>query len=106
MMMIDVAAQPRLTTAEWQAVTVALRDVERFACATPAGHSEGRLTRLFRALTGIEKPTALADPRLDAIRRFVCASRRNVARAREIAAELVDFGYSRDQIEALRMVAA
>jgi hypothetical protein len=106
MLMIDVAAQPRLSTAEWQAVTVALRDVERFACAAPAGKAEGRLSRLFRALTGIEQPRPLADPRLDAIRRFVCASRRNVARARDIAAELIAFGYSRDQIEALRMIAA
>jgi len=106
MLMVDVAAQPRLTTAEWQAVTVALRDVERFACAVPAGKPEGGLSKLFRALTGIEKPRPLADPRLDAIRRFVCASRRNMARAREIAGELMDFGYSRDQIEALRMVAA
>jgi len=106
MKMIDVAAQPRLTTAEWQAVTVALRDVERFTCAAPVGKTEGRIARLFRAVTGIEKPTALADPRLDAIRRFVCASRRNMARARDVAAELIAFGYSRDQIEALRMIAA
>jgi hypothetical protein len=106
MQMIDVATQPRLTTAEWQAVTVALRDVERFTCAAPAGKAEGRLARLFRAVTGIEQPRPLADPRLDAVRRFVCASRRNMARAKEVAAELIDFGYSRDQIEVLRMIAA
>lgn len=105
MMMIDVKSQPHLSTAEWQAVTVALRDAERFACAAPKA-SEGRLSRLFRALTGIEKPRPLADPRLDAVRRFVCASRRNVARAKEVAIELTAFGYSRDQIEALRIVAA
>ncbi len=106
MHMIDVTAHPRLTTAEWQAVTVALRDVERFTCVAPTGKTEGRLSRLFRAVTGIEKPTALADPRLDAIRRFVCASRRNMARAKDVAAELIALGYSRDQVEALRMVAA
>ncbi len=106
MMMIDVKSQPHLSTAEWQAVTVALRDAERSACAAPKGTKEGRFARLFRALTGIEKPRPLADPRLDAVRRFVCASRRNVARAREIASELTAFGYSRDQIEALRIVAA
>lgn len=106
MQMVDVTTQPRLTTAEWQAVTVALRDVERFTCAAPASKAEGRLSRLFRAVTGIEKPTALADPRLDAIRRFVCASRRNMTRAKDVAAELIALGYSRDQVEALRMVAA
>ena len=106
MMMIDVKSQPHLSTAEWQAITVALRDAERFACSAPKDSAEGRMMRLFRMLTGIEKPRPLADPRLDAVRRFVCASRRNVARAREIASELTAFGYSRDQIEALRIVAA
>jgi hypothetical protein len=106
MQMIDIQSQPRLSTAEWQAVTVALRDAERFGCVPPQGVREGRMSRLFRALTGIEQPRPLADPRLDAVRRFVCASRRNVARARDVAAELMALGYSRDQIEALRMVAA
>jgi hypothetical protein len=106
MRMVDIKAQPHLTNAEWQAVSVALRDAERFPCAAPSGAPEGFLSRLFRALTGIEEPRPLADPRLDAVRRFVCASRRNVARAREIAMELIEFGYSRDQIEALRIVAA
>ncbi len=106
MMMIDVQSQPHLSTAEWQAVTVALRDAERFACAAPKGAQEGRFSRLFRTLTGIERPRPLADPRLDAVRRFVCASRRNVSRAKDVAVELTAFGYSRDQIEALRIVAA
>jgi hypothetical protein len=105
MLMVDIEAQPHLTTAEWQAVTVALRDAERFACVAAPDRPEGRLARLYRALTGIERPRPLADPRLDAVRRFVCASRRNVARAREIAGELIALGYSRDQIEALRIVA-
>jgi hypothetical protein len=106
MMMVDIQAQPHLSTAEWQAVTIALRDVERFACAASDGKPEGRLARLFRAITGIEKPRPLADARLDAVRRFVCASRRNMARAKDIAGELLAFGYSDDQIEALRIVAA
>lgn len=106
MQMVDDQAQPHLTAAEWQAVAVALRDADRFACAAPGDAAEGALSRLFRAITGIERPRPLADPRLDAVRRFVCASRRNMARAREIAGELLALGYSRDQIEALRIVAA
>jgi len=106
MMMIDIKSQPHLSTEEWQAVTVALRDADRFACAAPRGAKEGKLARLFRLLTGIEQPTPLADERLDTVRRFVCASRRNVQRAREIGAELVAHGYSAAQIEALRLVAA
>jgi hypothetical protein len=105
MLMVDIKAQPHLTTAEWQAVTVALRDAEHLSCGA-SSKPEGRFSRLFRALTGIEQPRPLADPRLDAVRRFVCASRRNVARAREVASELIAMGYSREQIEALRIVAA
>lgn len=105
MLMVDIKAQPHLTTAEWQAVTVALRDAEHLSCGA-SSKPEGRLSRLFRAVTGIEQPRPLADPRLDAVRRFVCASRRNVVRAREVASELMVLGYSREQIEALRIVAA
>lgn len=105
MQMVDIKAQPHLTTAEWRAVAVALRDAERFACPHPAGESEGRLSRLLRALTGIEAPRPLADPRLDTVRRFVCATRRNVARAGEIAGELIGLGYSQEQVEALRIFA-
>lgn len=100
----DAKRAPRLSQAEWQAVTVALRDAERFTCGAPR-MAEGRLGRFFRLLTGIEAPRPLADARLETLRRFVCASRRNVARAREIGAELLAFGYSPSQIEALRIVA-
>jgi hypothetical protein len=40
------------------------------------------------------------------VRRFVWASRRRIAKAREIGGELRAFGYSCEQIEALRLVAA
>lgn len=106
MRMVDIKAQPHLTTAEWQAVTIALRDAQRFSCVVEPNKPEGRIGRLFRAVTGIERPRPLADPRLDAVRRFVCASRRNLSRAREVAAELISLGYSQDQVEALRIVAA
>jgi hypothetical protein len=106
MMMIDIKSQPHLSSEEWQAVTVALRDAERYACVAPREAKEGKVRRLFRLLTGIERPTPLADPRLDTVRRFVCASRRNVQRAREISVELIAHGYSYAQIEALRIVAA
>jgi hypothetical protein len=105
MMMQDIQAQPRLSTVEWQAVTIALRDAEHAIHVAPQGQAEGRVARLFRALTGIEKARPLADPRLDAVRRFVWASRRRIAKAREIGGELRAFGYSCEQIEALRMVA-
>jgi hypothetical protein len=106
MMMQDVQAQPRLTTAEWQAVTIALRDAERAVPMLASDRPERGLARLFRLVTGIERARPLADPQLDAVRRFVWASRRHIAKAREIATELRAFGYSCAQIEALQMVAA
>jgi hypothetical protein len=106
MMMQDIQAQPHLSTAEWQAVAIALRDAERAIEVVPQGQAEGRFARLFRLLTGIERARPLADPRLDAVRRFVWASRRRIARARDIGGELRAFGYSCAQIDALRMVAA
>jgi hypothetical protein len=106
MMMQDVQALPRLSTAEWQAVAIALRDAERAVDITVQGQREGLFSKLFRLVTGIEKARPLADPRLDAVRRFVWASRRRIVRAREIGSELRAFGYSSEQIEALRMVAA
>lgn len=99
----DAKTAPRLSATEWRAVTVALRDAERLPCSL--SRKEGRIGRLVRWLTGIEAPRPLADPRLEAVRSFVCASRRNMARAREIGAELAGFGYTPSQIEALRLVA-
>ncbi|USI72424.1 hypothetical protein [Sphingomonas morindae] len=97
--------QPQLSPIEWQAVTVALRDAERCGCAGPA-RASGRIARVWRWLTGLEAPRPLADPRLDTIRRFVCAARRRGERAREMVPELLGFGFTADQVEALRRVAA
>lgn len=99
----DAKGAPRLSRQEWQAVTVALRDAERLRCAMPK--VEGRFARILRWLTGIEAPKPLADPRLEALRGFVCASRRNVARAKEMGADLLALGFSPSQVEALRIVA-
>ena len=96
-----------LSQTEWRAVTVALRDAEHFgtAVARQVGQPEGGIARALRWLTGIEAPRPLADPRLDALRRFVWAARRRSARVRDMVPELMDFGYSPTQIEAIRLVA-
>ncbi len=96
---------PVLSRAEWQAVAVALNDAERLPCGGVAV-AEGPVARAYRWLTGVEAPRPLADPRLEAVRRFVCAVRSGSGRLREIAPELKGFGYTPAQIEALRLVAA
>ncbi|HEY0271506.1 MAG TPA: hypothetical protein VGC10_11015 [Sphingomonas sp.] len=95
---------PVLSRMEWQAVAVALNDADRHPCGREAG-TEGRLARALRWLTGAQAPRPLADPRLDAVRRFVCAVRGGGDRLRDLVPELKDFGYSPAQIEALRLVA-
>lgn len=102
----DVQDQPRLSNAEWQAISIALNDAERSVEVAPRDKPEGRLGKVFRMLTGIKKARPLADPRLDTVRRFAWATRRRIAKAREIGGELRAFGYSCEQIEALRLIAA
>jgi hypothetical protein len=95
-----------LSKTEWAAVTVALRDAERCGCSPAMDAAPGRLTRAWRWLSGAEAPRPLADPRLDAVRRFVCAARRQGGRVRDMVPELLGFGFSPAQVEALRRVAA
>jgi hypothetical protein len=103
----QIRKQPKLTRVEWQAVAVALRDADkRRPAARAANEREGRVASVLRWLTGIETPTPLADPRLDAVRRFVWAARSHSRNVLELAPELMRFGYSPAQIEALRLVAA
>ncbi len=95
-----------LSTTEWAAVAVALRDAERYGRSAAPDMPPGRLVRLWRLLSGAETPRPLADPRLDAVRRFVCAARRHGVRARDLMPELLGHGFSPAQVEALRRVAA
>jgi hypothetical protein len=96
---------PVLSRTEWQAVAVALNDAARNPCGRGLA-GEGALARATRWLTGAEAPRPLADPRPDAVRRFVCAARSGGGRLRELVPELRGLGYSPAQIEALRLVAA
>lgn len=97
--------KPRLSRIEWQAVAVGLKDAARCGCGRPpAPRSLGR--RLSRLLTGIEAPTPLADPRLEAVRNFVCATQRQRRPAEEYAPALLEQGFSRAQIEALALLSA
>ncbi|MDB5737274.1 MAG: hypothetical protein JWO65_942 [Sphingomonas bacterium] len=104
----QIKDQPKLSQTEWQAVAVAIRDADnrRHGAARAVHEPEGRIASALRWLIGIEAPKPLADPRLDAVRRFVWAARSHGRNALELAPELMRFGYSPAQIEALRLVAA
>lgn len=98
--------KPRLSRIEWQAVSIGLQDAARCGCGdvTKPGSLRSRLSRLSRMLTGIEPPKPFADPRLEALRSFVCASQRHRRRADEYAPALEQQGFNRAQIEALALL--
>jgi len=90
---------PPLSRLEWQVVSLALREAESCGCGGVAPPS--RLSRLWAALTGREQARPLADPRLETLRRFVCRLRWNDAAAEKLGQELVDLGYSPNQVNAI-----
>lgn len=95
--------QPELTAAEWRAVSVALAEAGGQGCA--AGHPIAH--RLLGLIARRPAPAAMPDdPRLDAVRRFLCATQRQGRPAEEFAGALVELGFNERQIEALALLAA
>lgn len=95
-------APPALSRDEWRAVSIALNDAAGHGCAS--GERRGLLGRLYTALTGNEPKRPLADARLETIRRFVCAMRRQPRIARTLVPELEAQGFSHAQVEALALL--
>ena len=95
-------ATPHLSQLEWAAVAVALKDANDCGCTTePSPEEAGIVHRAVEFLFGKRGRTPLANPRLEAIRTFVCASYRRRQPALELAKPLEDHGFNRAQIEAL-----
>src|SRR3546814_6213633 len=95
--------KPRLSRIEWQAVSIGLQDAAKCGCGELPRPGSLR-SRLSRMLTGIAAPRPLADPRLEAVRNFVCATQRHRRRADEYATALEQQGFNRAQIEALALL--
>ncbi|AGH48262.1 hypothetical protein G432_02675 [Sphingomonas sp. MM-1] len=91
-----------LSAREWQVIGLAINEARRAAGSGIAS----RWRRMFGLLTGIEAPRPLADPRLEALRGFVCAARTGRSGAETLAARLMELGFSADQVSAVRMLAA
>lgn len=94
--------QPSLSRAEWHAVSIALHDADQHACAS--AKPRGFVGWLYTALTGNEPQRPLADPRLESIRRFVCAMRRKPEAAETLIPELEAQGFTSAQVEALALL--
>jgi hypothetical protein len=95
---------PTLSQPEWQAVSIALSDASRHGC-TAAGRP-GPLRRLYRAITGNEGPRPLADPRLEAVRTFVCETHRQRRAAERHVPALRAHGFNDRQVDALALLSA
>jgi len=93
----------QLSRSEWKAVATAYDEAEtyRFAPARPS---------IFRQaidrFTG--RPTALpaADPRREALRRFVCTVRRTRRPDERLVPDLIALGFNRAQVDALALLSA
>lgn len=104
--MRDKAQAPKLSRAEWLAVSIGIQDAMKGGCWAPpaAGPLTSGFKRLTRVLTGIEPPRPLADPRLEALRRFVCSARRQRDDADDHARALLEHGFNPAQVEAITLL--
>lgn len=92
---------PPLSALEWKVVTLAMRE------AGEAGTSDaprGLFARLFGSAVGMRPKLPLADPRLEALRRFV-ANIRDRADVSELKPRLIELGFHPAQITAVAMLA-
>ena len=97
-----------LSKTEWQVVALGLRD------ATTLGWDQtltqdglrARLANLFRVLAGSRSGKPLANPKLEALRQFVSATRRHHKPARQLAPTLLAHGYGQADVENLGLLAA
>ena len=98
------ATEPTLSTAEWHAVAVALSDASARGCG--ATDKPGAARRLLHALTGKAMARPLTDPKLRAVQRFLCETRRHRRIARNHLPALRQHGFNDRQLRALALLSA
>ena len=95
-------ATPPLSALEWKVVTLAMREAgEAGAGGT---RRRGWLRRMIDGGAGLRPKLPLADPRLEALRRFVCRVR-DRADVSDLKRSLVELGFHPNQISAVAMIA-
>lgn len=99
--------RPSLTSLEWQVVAAAFSDASGHVCGSsrkPSRLAAG-FRRLIAALTGLQPPKPLADPRLEKLRLFLCVTRDRGQPSQRGWQDLLQLGFSEAQIEALALLA-
>ncbi|MBA17421.1 MAG: hypothetical protein CMN73_13860 [Sphingomonas sp.] len=97
---------PILTKTEWMAVAVALHDVSNCGCGSASDRTgvARRLVAPLQRWLGAGPALPLADPRLEAVRRFICASSTTGQASPEETERLEQFGFNAAQIQALSLL--
>lgn len=97
---------PDLSHTEWMAVSVALSDAAELDCAPPPppGSFRARFARIGTMMTGRHPAPPLANPRLEAVRQFVCMKKRKSNEAEQLVPELLQLGFSEAQVRALALL--
>lgn len=88
--MSSLLPPPVLNNREWSAVAEALREADACGCAP----------HFFRK----RNADVAADPRREAVRRFVCTTRRRRTQARDLADGLSTHGFNPAQIDAIALL--
>jgi hypothetical protein len=98
-------SRPTLSKMEWSEVAQALESAAACGCrADETAHRQGVLARVGTALLRDRRTGPLADPKLEAIRRFACDTYRRRAPADEHVAGLAAHGLNPAQIEAIALL--
>ncbi|MES2496581.1 MAG: hypothetical protein V4618_10720 [Pseudomonadota bacterium] len=94
---------PHLSSTEWKVVATAYDDAEtyRFVPARPS-----LLRQAIGKLTGHRPELPAADPRREALRRFVCTVRRTRRPDERQVPALMALGFNRSQVDALALLSA
>lgn len=95
---------PALSQSEWRAVADALADVFKCGCGNP--YKPRLASRLLRVLTGREGALPVADPKIEAVRSFVCETNRHRRIAMHCVPALFDHGFNDRQVDALALLSA
>lgn len=99
----DSEAQvPPLSPLEWKVVSLAMREANEGGCGATA--RRGWFGRMVGGATGLRPKLPLADPRLEALRSYVCQVR-DRADASGLDQRLVELGFHPGQVSAVAMLA-
>lgn len=95
-------ATPTLSALEWKVVTLAMREANEAGCGRM--RRTGWFGRMLRGPSGVRPTLPLADPRLEALRGYVCRVRSR-ADDDELREQLIEYGFHPSQLAAVATLA-